>query len=215
MSVVMLCLLIWIGLTIKNWATDESTRPRWVLKLVLMFYPVKYNKMTNTVPFPDSNLVMTLDTHDITAKDCAANCSSTYNCNGFVFDSNAHTCTQVFGDFSKTMTLPKPSNDTYFRQDKNSPKYGFVSQIADYAIAGSSNLIPQRLGTMSTVVDPYLLSNTCISQRTSNCLGFSFTVVDPYQSWLIKNTSNTEATSNVASYVLSQLTTTDWSEATF
>ena len=211
MSAVMVGLLIWIGITIKKWYNDASTRPKWIANFLLMFYPVKYYKMAGSAPAVNSNLVMTQDSTSTTANACASNCSTTSGCNGFVFFSN--TCIQVSSDFGKAMMIPGPGTDTYFRQDTNSPKYGFVSQTGDYAFA--SNVVSQRLGSILSIADPVALSNTCISQSSSNCIGFSYTTTAPAQAWLVKDTSNSVTTSNVSSFVIAQLTSGDWAAAGF
>lgn len=213
MSAVMLGLLIWIGITIKKWYNDASARPKWIAGFIQMFYPVKYYKMSGYVPTLNSNLVMTLDSTSTTANACASNCSTTFGCNGFIFYSN--TCMQVSSDFGKAMMAPNPAKNTYFRQDKNSPKYGFVSQTGDFAISSSSNVVSQRLGSMMSINDPITLSNTCVSQSSSNCIGFSYTTTAPAQAWLIKDTSNSVTTSNVSSFVIAQLTSGDWTDAGF
>lgn len=209
MSAVMVGLLIWIGITIKKWYNDASARPKWIANFILMFYPVKYYKMTGSTPAVNSNLMLTVDSTSTTANACASNCSTAVGCNGFIFSSN--TCTQVSSDFGKAMMVPKPGTDTYFRQDTNSPKYGFVSQTGDYAFA--SNVTSQRLGSILSVADPVALSNTCISQSSSNCIGFSYTTTAPAQAWLVNNTSNSVTTSNVASFVIAPLTSGDWTDA--
>ena len=212
-SLVMLGILIWLGVTMKKWYNDEASRPRWLLSLIVTIYAVKYNKMTGSVPIPKSNVIFVSDSSSTTPAKCAANCSTTFDCTGFTFTSNS--CTQVMGDFGKAMMVPKAGWDTYFRQDKNGPKYGFVQQTGDFAFSNSSNVVGQRMGSMLTIVDPYELANTCIAQSSSNCLGFSYTTVNPKQSWLVNNTSNIESTANVMSYSLDLLGTADWSEATF
>jgi len=211
MSAVMVGLLIWIGITIRKWYNDASTRPKWIMNFILMFYPVKYYKMSDSRPALNSNLMYALDSTSTTANACASNCSTTVGCNGFVFYSNL--CTQISSDFGKAMMVPGPGKDTYFRQDTNSPKYGFVSQTGDYAFA--SNVTSQRLGTILSVADPVVLANTCISQSTSNCIGFSYTTTSPVQAWLVKDTSNSVTTSNVSSFVIAQLTSGDWVDAGF
>ena len=210
-SLVMFGLLIWLFITMKKWYNDESTRPKWLMSLIVTFSTVKYNKMTNTSPFVDSNVTVVVDSTSTTADKCASNCSTTYNCNGFVYMSN--TCTYVMSDFGTIMMVPKSGVDTYFRQDKNSPKYGFTPASGDFAF--SSNVASQRMDSMMTVVDPYQLANTCIQKHTSNCVGFSYTTVDPKQSWLVNNTSNIESTANVMSYSLDLLGSGDWAEASF
>jgi hypothetical protein len=212
-SAVMFGLLIWLGLKIKDWTMDDSTRPKWLLSIIVAFNPVKYNKITGSVPNPKSNVLFVTDSSSTTAKKCASNCSTTLNCTGFTFTSN--NCTMLMGDLGRAMMVPKADWDTYFRQDKNSPKYGFIQQTGDYAFSTSSNVIGQRLGSMMTEVDTYILANTCITQSSSNCVGFSYTTVDPKQSWLVNNTSNIESTANVMSYSLDLLGTSDWSETTF
>ena len=212
-SLAMVGLLIWIGVTLKKWYNDASTRPKWILNFILMFYPVKYYKMTDMIPSKNSNIVMTSDTMSTTANACASNCSTTSGCNGFIFSSN--TCTQIRSDFGNAMMMPKTGNDTYFRQDVNSPKYGFISQTGDYAFSTASNIVSQRLGTILSITDPTELSNTCISQSSSNCIGFSYTTVAPNQAWLVKDTSNSVVTSNVSSYIMAQLTSGDWADAGF
>jgi hypothetical protein len=209
MSAVMVGLLIWIGITIKKWYNDASTRPKWMANFILMFYPVKYYKMTDSMPSLNSNLVMTLDSTSTTANACASNCSTTVGCNGFVFYSNK--CTQISSDLGKAMMVPDPGKDTYFRQDKNSPKYGFVTDTGDFAF--SSNLVSQRLGSMLSIADPVALANACISQSSSNCIGFSYMTTTPAQAWLVKDTSNVESTSNVMSYSLAQLSSGNWVDA--
>jgi hypothetical protein len=213
MSAVMVGLLIWIGITIKKWYNDASTRPKWLMSFIMMFYPVKYYKMSGTTPAINSNLITTNDLTSTTANVCASNCSTTVGCNGFVFYSN--NCIQISTDFGKAMMVPNPGKDTYFRQDTNSPKYGFVSQTSDYAISSSSNVTNQRLGTILSISDPTELSNTCISQSSSNCIGFSYTTTSPAQAWLVKDTSNSVTTSNVSSFVIAQLSSGDWVDAGF
>jgi len=210
-SLVMLGLLIWLAISVKKWYNDASKRPRWLMSILLVFSPVKYNIMINTVPNLQSNLIMVADTVSITANTCASNCSGVYDCTGFVFNRATNVCTQVRGDFGKAIMIPKASYDTYFRQDKNSPKYGFVKQDGDFAF--SSNLVNQRMGSLLTIVDPYELSNTCIKQSTSNCVGFSYTTNVPLNSWIVNSTSNIESTSNVSSYALSQLFAGNWADA--
>lgn len=213
-SAVMFGLLIWLGLKIKDWTMDESTRPKWLLSIIVAFNAVKYNKIAGSVPTPKSNVLFVTDSSSTTAKKCASNCSTTYNCTGFTFTSN--NCTMVIGDFGRAMMVPKANWDTYFRQDKDGPKYGFIQHTGDFAFSTSSNVIGQRMGSLITTgIDPYTLANTCIAQSSSNCIGFSYTTVDPKQSWLVNNTSNTESTANVMSYSLDLLGTADWSEATF
>jgi len=213
MSAVMVGLLIWIGITLKKWYNDASARPKWIANFLLMFYPVKYYKMSGSTPSLNSNLVTTRDSTSTTANACASNCSSTVGCNGFIFYSN--TCAQISSDFGNAMMVPNPGKNTYFRQDTNSPKYGFVSQTGDYAISSSSNVVSQRLGTILSIADPVELANTCISQSSSNCIGFSYTTQAPSQAWLVKDTSNSVTTPNVSSFVIAQLTSGDWTDAGF
>jgi hypothetical protein len=202
---VIVCIVLYIAYTLKKYYSDPSTRPSWLIGIINIGNPVKYNKMTGMYPY-DSNISVIEDTHSTTANLCASNCSVVYNCNGIIWDS---TCKQVTSNFGKAIMVPRSGVDTYFKTTSTFPKYGFVSLAKDLAF--HSNVAKQHYGTISNEVNPEKLSNLCINQYTSNCVGFS-TNVESNTTWFVNDYSNTEATSNVSSYVLTLLTGSRWTE---
>lgn len=193
----------------KKWYSDASTRPQWLASFIIMFYPVHYDIMTGMIPHPDSNVSLVTDTTSKTANACASNCSTNVNCNGFVFQKSTSTCSHVTNDFGFNIMVPLSDYDTYIRQDRNHPKYGFLHRTdpADYAF--SSNLVGQRLGSMLSVTNPYALADACIQQSASNCVGFSYSTVAS-NAWLVNSVSNIESTSNTVSYQYTLLTASSW-----
>ena len=208
-TLVIIGLLIWIGVTTKKWYSDTSTRPQWLVSFLVIFFPVHYDIMTGMIPHPDSNVTTIVDTSSKTANTCASNCSTLYGCNGFIFQKSTTTCSQVTNDFGLNIMVPNTDYDTYIRQDKNHPKYGFLHRADPSDYAFSSNLVNQRLGSILSVTDPYKLANTCIQQASSNCVGFSFNS-STSNAWLVNDVSNIESTSNTVSYQYTLLTASSW-----
>ena len=214
-TVVIFSLVAWAVYTIVQWYKDPSKRPRWVTSFLNIFSPVKYDKMSGYVPYAnatatDITTLYTLDSSSKTANACASNCSLDYSCNGIVF---AHgNCYQVKDDFGTLIMNPDTSADTYIKGSSGHPKYGFVPSVKDYAF--DPTLLSQHLGSPINQVLSNVLSINCMSQSASNCSGFS---TDSFmkQTWFVKDLSNTAATANVSSYILTSLSSANWKDSGF
>lgn len=196
-------LLIWLGISVKDWYNNPGDRPSWLINIINVFNKPTYQVIKGLAP-ASSNLNIITDTGSVTANACASNCSMSYACNGFTFNNSTANCQQVTSDFGTLVMIPYDSNaplsiDTYVKSGSNLPKWGFLAQAAGTDYAFASNLISQELGTVYSSNNSTLMANTCIQNASSNCVGFSINT-NTISAWLVNSTANTATTANVISY---------------
>ena len=211
-------LLIWLGVTIKDWYSNPGDRPTWFVSILNVFSPVKYQRLNAMGPYMTSNVSSTPDSSP-TANACASNCSVSYGCNGFVWNNTTSNCTQIKSDFGTLVMIPQDSNspvsmDTYIKTSANMPKWGFMLMTPGLDYAFASNLVSQELGTVYSSNNSTLMANTCIQNASSNCVGFSINT-NTINTWLVNSTANTATTANVMSYSYGILPTTSFVDAGF
>ena len=76
----MVGLVLWCVITVKDWYNNPQDRPTWVLNILNTFSPVSYKILQDMGPYMGSNIAVTSDSSP-SANTCLSKCSTTYNCN--------------------------------------------------------------------------------------------------------------------------------------
>ena len=196
-------LLIWLVYKAYECSTDNSKCSTFIYSIIRS--GTKYDKYNGLVPL--SNVEAILDSKVTSANTCAAWCTKTYGCNGFVWDGAK--CSQL-NDPTSALLVPS-MGDTYVVQDADHPMAGFVARPAGQDF--SSN-VAQKLGSLLTNTTPTACASNCKDQAlTGNCVGFSMLTSNNCQ--LVSNIANVVTTANVHSYVWTSLSASNYSEAKF
>jgi len=196
-------LLIWLVYKAYQCGTDNSMCSTFIYNIIRT--GTKYDKYMGLVPV--SNVEAIDDSKVTSANTCAAWCTKTYGCNGFVW--NGTTCSQLT-DPTSALLVPS-TGDTYVVQDADHPMAGFVARPAGQDF--SSN-VAQKLGSMLTNTNPTLCASNCKDQAlTGNCVGFSMLTSNNCQ--LVSNIANVVTTTGVQSYVWTTLSASNYTLAKF
>jgi hypothetical protein len=196
-------LLIWLVYKAYQCGTDNSMCSPFIYNIIRT--GTKYDKYMGLVPV--SNVEAIDDSKVTSANTCAAWCTKTYGCNGFVW--NGTTCSQLT-DPTSALLVPS-TGDTYVVQDADHPMAGFVARPAGQDF--SSN-VAQKLGSMLANTNPTLCASNCKDQAlTGNCVGFSMLTSNNCQ--LVSNIANVVTTTGVQSYVWTTLSASNYTLAKF
>ena len=200
-------LLIWLVYKAYECASDNSTCSKAVYGIIRT--GTKYDKYKDHVTSTQGELID--DSKVTSANTCAKWCTKTYGCNGFVWQDGK--CYQTPGDDTKTLLLiPDSTGTTYINKDADHPGSGF-RYITPVGTDFSSN-VEQRLGNIITATTIPDCALKCIEELESNCIGYSYlTTAKTCQ--LVSNIANTVITSNMMSYTLTTLSSSDYTDAKF
>jgi len=196
-------LLIWLVYKAFQCGTDNSKCSTFIYNIIRS--GTKYDKYSGLVPL--SNVEAIIDSKVTSANTCAAWCTKTYGCSGFVW--NGTTCSQL-NDPASALLVPS-TGDTYVIQDADHPMAGFVARPVGQDF--SSN-VAQKLGSLLVDTTSTACASNCKDQAlTGNCVGFSMLTSNSCQ--LVSNIANVVTTANVQSYVWTALIASNYSEAKF
>lgn len=204
LQLVIICLLLWLVYKGYECASDNSTCSPTIYGIIRM--STKYDKYSDTgVVTPVESIS---DSSVTSANTCAKWCTKTYGCNGFVW--NGVGCGQITADPTTLTTIPASGTTLYVNKDIGHPTTGFVTRPAGDDF---SNKVEQRLNSPTTG-SISLCAQNCVSNVSSNCIGFSYTI-SSNTCQLVSNIANVVTTTGVQSYTWGTIPSTAYSAASF